>query len=162
MLRSRRRRRLEARTSPLQHPFSKPSQFPDSLLPPDGRPRRPPKGNRLRTLALPSSQRCERSASFTPLGAPRRRVFPVPRRLFPVLREFTGKNVVCAHRDISQVIAIEAVCRWLPWSRNREKIPGNREAKTLQQGRNRDDTSLPRPLPDHLSKSHIDKQVLIC
>jgi hypothetical protein len=49
---------------------------------------------------------------------------------FPVLREFTGKNVICAHRDIPQTIAIEAVSRRLPWSRNREKNPDNREAKT--------------------------------
>jgi hypothetical protein len=64
-------------------------------------------------------------------GRPRRRVFAVPRRLFPVLREFTGKNAICAHRDIPQTIAIEALCRRLPWSRNREKNPDNREAKML-------------------------------
>jgi hypothetical protein len=69
--------------------------------------------------------------SFTPLRTPRRRVFAVPRQLFPVLREFTGKNAICAHRDIPQVIAIEALCRRFPWSRNREKNPDNREAKTL-------------------------------
>jgi hypothetical protein len=32
--------------------------------------------------------------------------FPVPPLFFPVPRAFTGKNLVCATRDISQVIAI--------------------------------------------------------
>jgi hypothetical protein len=84
-----------------------------------------------------------RSAGDGPAAPPRLSLFRA--RFFPVLREFTGKNLVCAPHDIWQVIAIEAVFCRFPWSRNREKILGNREAKTLQQGKNRDDIGLSRP-----------------